>query len=97
MNRPAAIPARLLHLLEPEWHPPVARIDKVLRGAVATRLIPQHSTPERHDLGAGGRARDDKKAMDRRRVGREDELASSCRVLAGHVDMALDQPALVLE
>ena len=96
MDRAAAVRARLIHLLEPERRRPTARIDEVLVGAVAARLIPEHRPPERHDLGGNGRTRDDQQALDRRRVGGEAKPSGNCRDLAGQLDVARAHPAVVV-
>src|SRR5258705_8698883 len=59
MDRAATVGAGLLHLLEPERDAPVARIDEVFGGTVATGLIPEPGPPERHHLGDSWGARDD--------------------------------------
>ena len=96
MNRAAAVVARLLHLLEPERRSPTARIDEVLRGAVAARLIPESRAPERHHLGPIGRARDDKEALDLGRVRGESQLSGGRGDLAGKLDVGLAHSGVVL-
>src|SRR5262249_49734545 len=72
-----------MHLLEPERRPPTARIEEVLVGAVAPRLIPENCPPEWQHLGGNGRAGDDKQALDCRRVGREAQPPGAGRNLPG--------------
>src|SRR5213592_4453567 len=47
VDRPAAIGARLLHLLEPERRSSAARIDEVLVRRVAAADVAERSLPER--------------------------------------------------
>ena len=55
--------------------PAAARIDEVLVGAVAARLVPEHGPPERHHFGGGWRARDDQHGSGPR-TGRPDRPSS---------------------
>ena len=97
MDRAAAVRARLLHLLEPERHRATTRIDEVLGGAVAARLVPEHGAPERHHAGPIGRAGDDEKALDRRRIRGEAQLSGGRRDLARELDVTLEHPAVAFD
>ena len=95
MDRPTAL-ARLIHPLEPEGRSSAVRVDQVLIGTVAARLVTEGRTPERHHLGGVGRPGDDEDVLDGRWVGHEPLLASHRGDCAGHVDIALGHPEVVV-
>ena len=65
-----------------------ARVDEILVGTVAARLVPEDGAPERHYRSCVGRARDDEQGLDHRRVDGDAQLACGRRDLAGELDVA---------
>ena len=96
VDRASAVRARLIHPLEPQPRFPAARIDEVLGGTVAARLVPQRGAPERHHRGGRRRARNDEDALHRRRVGRQPQPSGGRRDPASHLDIAPAHPVVVV-
>jgi hypothetical protein len=98
VDRPLAVGAWLVHLLEPERCQAIVRVDEVLIGAVRPRGVAEHGPPERHDRGSVRRAGNDREALDRGRIGGQPQLGSGFRDRARELDIGLhDAVFLALE